>query len=51
MVLEKDPWYARLFDIRLRKVYLCVFILGDSARTCRILEAYYSGDRSGIFED
>ena len=24
MVLEKDPWYVRLFDIRLRKVYLCV---------------------------
>ena len=48
MVLEKDPWYVRLFDIRLRKVYLCVYLFVKTLLgPCRILEAYYSGDIVG----
>ena len=27
-----------------KSISVCVFIREDSARTCRILEAYYSGD-------
>ena len=49
MVPEKDPWYIRLFDIRLRKVYLCLFICEDSAQTLPYLEAFYSGDIVAVY--
>ena len=38
-MLEKDPSYVRLFDIRLRKVYLCVYLFVKTLlRPCRILK-------------